>query len=75
MSLCILSDQFSQDYLINCFKNTLVVVSHDRTFLNEVVTDIVEFTNKKRLVCVFYLIELQSVSTLNPPYSPLKVCA
>jgi ABC-type multidrug transport system ATPase subunit len=35
-----------QDYL-KTYRNTIVIVSHDRTFLNEVVTDIVFFASKK----------------------------
>lgn len=35
-----------ESYLVN-YAHTLVVVSHDRGFLNEVCTDIVEFKNKK----------------------------
>lgn len=38
-----------QSYLVNEFSKTLIVVSHDRTFLNEVCTDIVHFNNKKNL--------------------------
>ena len=34
------------------YKHTLVVVSHDRGFLNEVCTDIMEFKNLK-LTCEF----------------------
>jgi ATPase subunit of ABC transporter with duplicated ATPase domains len=34
-----------EDYLIN-FKNTLVVVSHDRSFVNNVITDVVHFHDK-----------------------------
>eukprot|EP00055_Hartaetosiga_balthica_P006971 m.23240 g.23240 ORF g.23240 m.23240 type:complete len:764 (+) comp5532_c0_seq1:28-2319(+) len=37
-----------QDYL-KSYPRTLLIVSHDRTFLNEVVTDIVYLTNKKLL--------------------------
>jgi ATP-binding cassette subfamily F protein 3 len=36
-----------QDYLIKKFKGTLVVVSHDRYFLNEVVTDVCHFHKGK----------------------------
>eukprot|EP00045_Choanoeca_perplexa_P018243 m.283562 g.283562 ORF g.283562 m.283562 type:complete len:741 (+) comp17761_c0_seq4:123-2345(+) len=35
-----------QDYL-KTYTNTIIIVSHDRMFLNEVVTDIVFFSNKK----------------------------
>ena len=35
---------------LNTYKHTLVVVSHDRGFLNEVCTDIIEF-NKLKLKC------------------------
>mmetsp|Transcript_28513 Transcript_28513/g.44907 ORF Transcript_28513/g.44907 Transcript_28513/m.44907 type:complete len:860 (-) Transcript_28513:3313-5892(-) len=35
-----------QNYLIKTFKGTLVVVSHDRFFLNEVVTDVCHFHKK-----------------------------
>ncbi|KAL7581299.1 hypothetical protein ACA910_006064 [Epithemia clementina (nom. ined.)] len=35
-----------ESYLVN-YSHTLLVVSHDRGFLNEVCTDIVEFKNKK----------------------------
>ena len=40
-------ESYLQDY-----KHTLIVVSHDRGFLNEVCTDIVEF-KKKQLTCKF----------------------
>lgn len=36
------------EYLLR-YPNTVLVVSHDRTFLNSVVTDCIHFTNKKRL--------------------------
>ena len=32
---------------LNSYKHTLVIVSHDRGFLNEVVTDVVEFKSHK----------------------------
>lgn len=38
-----------QDYLVNDFKNSLIVVSHDRDFLDEVVTDIMLLNNKKQM--------------------------
>jgi ATP-binding cassette subfamily F protein 3 len=34
-----------ENYLLN-FENTLVLVSHDRNFLNSVVTDIIHFNNQ-----------------------------
>lgn len=40
-------ETYLQDY-----QHTLVVVSHDRGFLNEVCTDIIEFKNKK-LTCTY----------------------
>jgi ATP-binding cassette subfamily F protein 3 len=39
---------------LNTYKHTLVVVSHDRGFLNEVCTDIIEF-NKLKLTCKYYI--------------------
>lgn len=38
---------------LNTYKHTLVVVSHDRGFLNEVCSDIIEF-NKLKLTCKYY---------------------
>ena len=35
------------------YKHTLVVVSHDRGFLNEICTDIIEFKNQK-LNCEYF---------------------
>lgn len=43
-------ETYLQDY-----QHTLVVVSHDRGFLNEVCTDIIEFKNKK-LTCKYLLL-------------------
>ena len=43
-----------ESYLQN-YKHTLIVVSHDRGFLNEVCTDIIEF-KKKQLKCKFRLL-------------------
>ena len=36
-----------EKYLTTQFKGTLVVVSHDRHFLNEIVTDVVHFHQGK----------------------------
>jgi ABC-type Mn2+/Zn2+ transport system ATPase subunit len=41
-----------ESYLVD-YKHTLIVVSHDRGFLNEVCTDIIEF-RKQKLTCKFY---------------------
>jgi len=38
-----------ESYLVD-YKHTLIVVSHDRGFLNEVCTDIIEF-DKQKLTC------------------------
>lgn len=35
------------DYLKNSWKNSLVVVSHDKNFINEISTDIIHLENKK----------------------------
>lgn len=35
------------DYLVNAWKKTLVIVSHDTYFLNEICTDIIHLENKK----------------------------
>ena len=40
-------ESYLQDY-----KHTLIVVSHDRGFLNEVCTDIIEF-KKRQLTCTY----------------------
>ena len=37
------------NYLSSVFSKTLVCVSHDRTFLNEVITDVVYFSNRQSL--------------------------
>ena len=37
------------NYLTQTFNKTLVCVSHDRVFLNEVITDVVHFTNRQSL--------------------------
>jgi len=36
-----------ENYLRDTFEKTLLIISHDRFFLNEVVTDIVHFHNSK----------------------------
>ena len=36
-------------YLSSTFTKTLICVSHDRTFLNEVITDVIYFSNKQSL--------------------------
>ena len=45
---------------LNTYKHTLVVVSHDRGFLNEVCTDIIEF-NKLKLKCKLKSIAILSI--------------
>ncbi|QKF94253.1 ABC transporter [Fadolivirus algeromassiliense] len=35
------------DYLVNTWKKTLIIVSHDTNFLNEICTDIIHLENKK----------------------------
>ncbi len=45
------------------YKHTVVVVSHDRGFLNEVCTDIVEFKDKK-LTCKYHCTEYALLSIL-----------
>ena len=37
------------NYLSNVFSKTLICVSHDRTFLNEVITDVIFFSNRQSL--------------------------
>ena len=37
------------NYLTQTFNKTLVCVSHDRVFLNDVITDVIHFTNKQSL--------------------------
>lgn len=54
-------ESYLQDY-----KHTLIVVSHDRGFLNEVCTDIIEF-KKKQLTCKLgwcWLCELKVMKVL-----------